>query len=1118
MFKKVKKKELKVPADIGNLGEMRDFITKVGRKYGVSENIINAFKMAIDEAGTNIIRHAYRDWEGFITVRMIIREQNVTVSLIDQGKTFDPRKVKNPDLDRYVNIGKKGGLGIFIMRKVIDEIDYRKTVEGNELRLTKIRELDVSKKFSIPELSFSMKTRYSLIASGILTFLILIFSIWNYIYQGKKVFNTYLEEGQKLASTVVQNSAEFLANEETWELARISAELQHNHTPLVSEIIIVDSTGSIQGAVNMENLLKPFSLPRKYRKKSDSLYVYDYAGVGSVYDINKPAEFEIDDNRYILGSVHIMLNKSFVDGNVAQKRKSIFWRSLVILVSGCIGVFVLVYTTMSPFKKLSHWVKALGRGEAEDVMEFDNSDEVGEIAQAFNDITEKFRETQEHLAEQERLQKEVQVAQDIQQTLLPASFPDIEGYEISTYYEAAKEVGGDYFDFVEVDNDTLGIVVADVSGKGVPGSLVMTMIRTALRTEARGNKNAADVLAKVNSFVMKDMKRGMFVTIFYVILDSKKRSINYASAGHNPMILYRGSTKKSYYLNPKGFPIGIKLPDDSLFNKTIESDTLHLRPEDSLIVYTDGITEAMNHNRERFGDERFLSVIREYGDLNVEPFVNKIRDEIIIFSEGFAQTDDITLVAIREKLKAEDVLFNHRLRLMKLVDKKGLSVKEACKRENVSTSTYYKYRKKYNKKGKEGLYDGRKITKIEDKHISIEDRAKIIDIIKNNPDYGAKRISEELKSDKYDNVEIDEKRIYDELVKSKLNTKELRLAFIEKGGRKALKKPGTPFVTLDGKIVNKPTIVEQSVDVEDEDRKVIKEEEKDFEEVISEEPEEVISEHESEIHEKTDHILNDFIGSSEDEDIITPESEEEAPAESLEEKEEQKQDIVKEIPQESEEEIDELEEIEETLDHKDIYYSDVFDEQDVEEEIASFTADELLDEEQHEDIEYGKDKQEEEETSFLKMSEGLDVQKRKRVPEEKKPNPEEEKRIREKRIQRFLKSGKWFYKQGSYEKAIIAIKKVLNEDPTNLNALHYLGDAYFKIGNLDKSEYYYDKVRRVQPDNLTVAENLGVIYANRGEYKKAVFQWNEVLKRTPERRDLFERIKRMQQTLRKQVL
>ncbi len=1113
MFKKVKKKELKVPADIGNLGEMRDFITKVGRKYGVSENIINSFKMAIDEAGTNIIRHAYRDWEGFITVRMIIREQSVTVSLIDQGKTFDPRKVKNPDLDRYVNIGKKGGLGIFIMRKVIDNIDYRKTVEGNELRLTKNRELEVSRRFSLPELSFSMKTRYSLIASGILSFFILLFSIWNYIYQGRIVYNSYITQGTKLASTVIQNSAEYLAKEATWELARISAELQHNHTPLVSEIIIVDSTGTIQGAVNTENLLKQYRLPRKYRQKSDNVFVYDFARTGKVYDIIKQADFEVDDEQLVLGSVHIMLNKRFVDSNVAQRRESIFWRSLVILVSGCIGVFVLVYTTMSPFRKLSHWVKALGRGEAQDVMEFDNSDEVGEIAQAFNDITEKFRETQEHLAEQERLQKEVQVAQDIQQTLLPASFPDIEGYEIATYYEAAKEVGGDYFDFVEVDKDTLGIVVADVSGKGVPGSLVMTMIRTALRTEARANKDAADVLAKVNSFVIKDMKRGMFVTIFYVILDSKNRTINYASAGHNPMILYRGSTKKSYYLNPKGFPIGIKLPDAALFNKTIESDTLHLRPEDSLIVYTDGITEAMNHNRERFGDERFLSVIREYGDLNVEPFVNKIRDEIIIFSEGFAQTDDITLVAIREKLRAEDVLFNHRLRLMKLVDAKGLSVKEACKKENVSTSTYYKYRKKYQKSGVEGLRGKGKVTRIEEKHISIEDRAKIIDIIKNNPDLGAKRISEELKTDKYDKVDIDEKRIYDELVKSRLNTKELRMAFMEKGDSKRFKRPGTPFVSLDGKILTKSTLIEPPRESEEKERTKRKEKRKEPKEILSEKPEEVIiSEHESDEQEKTDTVLHDFLGLSKDEDIVTPESVGEDQSEVVEE-EQQDQNLRDGHPLKSKEESDQAEEI---FDQEDHYFTEILDEKGVEEEIASFAADELLDEE-HEDIAYDKDKGEEEESGFLKMSEGLDLEKRKIIAEEE-TGKEEEKAVREKRVKRFLKSGKWFYRQESYEKAIIEIKKALDEDPTNLVAFQYLGDAYFKIGNLDKSEYFYDKVRRVQPDNLTVAENLGVIYANRGEYKKAVFQWNEVLKRSPERMDLFERIKRMQQSLRKQVL
>jgi len=416
-------------------------------------------------------------------------------------------------------------------------------------------------------------------------------------------------------------------------------------------------------------------------------------------------------------------------------------------------------------------------------MEFDGSDEIGEIAHAFNEITEKFRKSQENVAEQERLQKEMQVAQEIQQTLLPASFPEIEGFEIASYYEAAKEVGGDYFDFVEVDKDTLGIVVADVSGKGVPGSLVMTMIRTALRTEARGNKNAADVLARVNDFVINDMKRGMFVTIFYVILDSHNRTINYASAGHNPMILYRSKTKKSYYLNPRGFPIGINLPDSSLFRTSLQSDTLRLKEDDVIIVYTDGITEAMNPQRERFGDERLLASIRKYSGRKVDPLVDNIRDEINTFTEEYTQSDDITLVAIREKMNAEDVLFNLRTRLLSMVNEEGMTVKNACKVAGVSTSTYYKYRKRYEEMGVEGLREKVERSEIEEKHISIEDQAKIFDIVKENPEYGAKRIQELLNTEKYRFTLIDEKRIYDELVRCKLNTKELRKAFIEKGDK-----------------------------------------------------------------------------------------------------------------------------------------------------------------------------------------------------------------------------------------------------------------------------------------------------------------------------------------------
>ena len=191
------------------------------------------------------------------------------------------------------------------------------------------------------------------------------------------------------------------------------------------------------------------------------------------------------------------------------------------------------------------------------------------IAQAFNEMTVKFKEAQANMVEQERMRKEMQVAQDIQHTLLPKNFPDIEGFDIATIYRAAKDVGGDYYDFVWIDENTLGIVVADVSGKGVPGSLVMTMIRTAIRLESRGNRSPVDILTRVNEFVTEDVRKGMFITIFLVVLDTRNRKISFSSAGHNPMMLYRKEEDKTFFLNPKGIPLGINLPEGVSFEDNL---------------------------------------------------------------------------------------------------------------------------------------------------------------------------------------------------------------------------------------------------------------------------------------------------------------------------------------------------------------------------------------------------------------------------------------------------------------------------------------------------------------------------------------------------------------------
>lgn len=803
MFRKVIKEQWKFPAEVDHLGEMRDSVMHFGRKSGVSEQVINAFKLAIDEAGTNIIRHAYRDWDGMITMRMIIREKDVTVSLIDQGHSFDLRQVKDPDLQRYVDIGKKGGLGIFIIRRVIDKIDYRKTPEGNELRLTKSRKSE-KRRFKATDMPFSMKTRFSGIATVVITAIVFAYFGWNYLRLPGKILGDRLASAGSLSKSLGHQSIEYLSVDPTpnfYDLSKMVAEIHREYYPQIQEIIVVDTLGDIQGIVE-GMVLEPFNLPVSAKKIRENIYTYTY-NKEWVYDVVEPSMQRVSPEKSIrLGTVHLLLNKEDIDRLVhAEQRRTIF-KGVLALIIGCLFSFGLVWITMSPFKRLSKWIEDLGHGEVQDELEFDGTDEIGEIAQAFNDITAKFRKSQENVAEQERLQKEMQVAQEIQHTLLPDSFPDVEGYEIASYYEAAKEVGGDYFDFFRVDRDSLGIVVADVSGKGVPGSLVMTMIRTALRTEARGNKNAADVLSKVNDFVINDMKRGMFVTVFYIILDSKRRVINYASAGHNPMVLFRGESKKSYYLNPRGFPIGINLPDKALFRKSIESDTLQLRADDVLIIFTDGITEAMDSNRNRFGDERFLSVIRNHGNQKVEPLVGSIKDEINTFTGGYPQSDDITLVAIRERMSAQDVLVNMHTDLLKMVLEERMSVKDACEKAGVSTSTYYKYKKLVENQGTEGLEARVSRSLIEEKHLAIEDKAKMFDVIKTYPEFGPKRIREELNTEKYGFLELEEGRIYEELVRSRLNTKDLRIAFIERGGRgKRMKPPGTPLLTLDGKVI-----------------------------------------------------------------------------------------------------------------------------------------------------------------------------------------------------------------------------------------------------------------------------------------------------------------------------
>jgi len=780
---------LEVPGSERSLGKIRDFVDQVCAELGIASKTTNSVKLAIDEACANIIKHAYREEEGSIEIGISYAGPNdLSISLVDHGESFELQKIRTPDLRRYVATGRKGGLGLFLMNRLMDEVSYDVTESGNVLTmrknlLGKRKRRPLAWKTTIWHKSLRFK--FSLYASGVLLAIVLGAFIYFGVRQDSAITENIMSRAGSIAEAIARQSTEPLLSrvafsvEQTLLNEAISQTMGEN--PYIASIVVVDREGSVWASDNPSQLFgshesaAPEAGAANGRAKSD------------VIPIVKPVVIHTPGSSAAeLGTVYVEVKRDMVRGYVQRARKALVLIALVAFFVGSAAVWSVVSLFVRPIQKLSDGVRAIGEGMLDRTLEEGGPDEIDEIARAFNEITARFRKAQHSVVEKERLQKEMQVAQEIQQSLLPAEVPQAEGFEIGTLYRAAKEVGGDYYDFVWVDDDTLGVVVGDVSGKGVPGSLVMTMIRTALRMEARGNTSARTVVSRMNSFVTEDMRKGMFVTIFYVVLDSRRRVISYASAGHNPMVLYRGDSDETYFLNPKGFPVGIDLADHSLFEKSIGTETIKLKQSDMLVIYTDGITEAMNSEAKQFGEERLLKVIKKYGHLAPQDFANRLNDEIADFTGDEPQNDDITLVAIKEKGVADDIIYDVRRRLIDLVEKEGVPVGEACEIMKLSPSTYYRYKRRMEELGEEGLRD--KIPRALERfgRLSLEVQQKILMIAKECPSYGPKRISHELKKEEYGGLDVPFRKIYACLRRMNLNTKEQRKQFALEGRTKIM--------------------------------------------------------------------------------------------------------------------------------------------------------------------------------------------------------------------------------------------------------------------------------------------------------------------------------------------
>jgi sigma-B regulation protein RsbU (phosphoserine phosphatase) len=465
----------------------------------------------------------------------------------------------------------------------------------------------------------------------------------------------------------IEKIADVQREELTAKLAeRIFSEILGNvKNPIIGYAIVVDKENRIQAHPDIDQLGQLYVWPggtTPFNPEEDAAKIHHnvlFKGEQHI-DIAAPV-FVRDKNigRAYIGSVHVGLRENSIQKDVNNAKQRIIYTTIIAILLGSAGAYALASLVVKPVKDLVRDAELLGGGDLDSSIQVSTLDEIGVLAKTLDDARIKLKDARQQLITSERLARELEIAREIQMALLPRDTPILDRVEVGALYRAAAQVGGDLYDFFWVSEDELGIVVADVSGKGIPGSLMMTMAKAVIRAKAvksdqlshrlpSGNGgDPASVIRKTNQMISQDIRKGMFITANYGILNIHTLRFRFVSAGHNATLVYNSRTNELCEYNPKGIALG--LDKGAIFDAILQNQDIPLASGDLLLQYTDGITEAMNLQQEEFGEERLKEAIQQYAHQDVNEFLASLDQEIRTFTEGFAQSDDITAIVIKVK-------------------------------------------------------------------------------------------------------------------------------------------------------------------------------------------------------------------------------------------------------------------------------------------------------------------------------------------------------------------------------------------------------------------------------------------------------------------------------------
>lgn len=345
----------------------------------------------------------------------------------------------------------------------------------------------------------------------------------------------------------------------------------------------------------------------------------------------------------------------FPSDEIMQDLKNL---NLIVITLAFSGILLLslmslyvAKTITKPLTRLSDITEEIGKGHLDiEIPSVEGSDEVARLSQSVSTMRYSLKDYIKQLTlatkEKERIESELRIAHDIQMNILPKTFPpfpDKSEFDLFAILEPAREVGGDFYDFYLLDGEKLCFIIADVSGKGVPAALFMSVTKTFFKVMAGGAKMPHQLLNAVNSELADNNDSSMFVTVFCGILDYKTGELFYANGGHLPPVIIRKDTEPNFIDMPDGMVLGIF--EDYQF----ETAKITLQKADKLFLYTDGVTEAMNHKNDLYSSERLLNCMKRLSDKSIENMSKDLLKDVKVFTDGAPQSDDITILCLEFK-------------------------------------------------------------------------------------------------------------------------------------------------------------------------------------------------------------------------------------------------------------------------------------------------------------------------------------------------------------------------------------------------------------------------------------------------------------------------------------